>query len=107
MRLHRITDPRTGCPRYNEGGSSICSAVFEAQPGTRVKFPIKHSCELGPAARGGGVMRSVWVVNRLGMGLGVVIALLGACLLGATPALAGIGGSAVPTWPSTATVGDL
>ena len=52
-------------------------------------------------------MRSVWVVNRLGMGLGVVIALLGACLLGATPALAGIGGSAVPTWPSTATVGDL
>ena len=52
-------------------------------------------------------MRSVWVVNRLGMGLGVVIALLGACLLGATPALAGIGGSAVPTWPNTAKVGDL
>jgi hypothetical protein len=52
-------------------------------------------------------MRSVSVMNRLGMGLGVVIALLGACLLGATPALAGIGGSAVPTWPTTATVGDL
>src|SRR5262245_6133016 len=108
MRLHRITDPRTGCPRYNEGGSSICSAVFETQPVTRVKLPFRYSCELGPAARGGGgTMRSVWGANRLGMGLGVVIALLGACLLGATPALAGIGGSAVPTWPNTATVGDL
>src|SRR5262245_43516781 len=46
---------------------------------------------------------SSWV--RTGVGAGTV--LLGLALLGVTPVQAGVGGSAVPTWPGTATVGDL
>ena len=51
-------------------------------------------------------MHSVFGVIRLRLGL-AVIAMLGALVFGATPAVAGIGGSDVPTWPGTATVGDV
>src|SRR5882724_4628697 len=44
--------------------------------------------------------------NRLRAGLGVAVALLGVFFLGVLPAEAGIGGSATPTYPPTATVGD-
>src|SRR5262249_16001621 len=50
-------------------------------------------------------MHSVFGVGRLG--LVVVVAMLGALMLSATPAVAGIGGSDTPTWPTTATVGQI
>jgi hypothetical protein len=52
-------------------------------------------------------MRDVCGMSRLGVGLCISTAFLGAFLLGVTSAAAGIGGSNVPTWPGTATVGDV
>src|SRR5436190_22991963 len=50
-------------------------------------------------------MPSSFRMTRLG--LGVLTAMLAALVFGASPALAGIGGSATPTWPVAATVGDV
>ena len=44
---------------------------------------------------------------RLATGLGLVMAVLGTLFLSVTPAVAGIGGSDTPTWPTTAAVGNL
>src|SRR5262244_2648584 len=52
-------------------------------------------------------MRSAQFTSRLRTGVGAGAALLALVLLGVTPVHAGIGGTATPTWPATATVGDI
>src|SRR5262245_56218450 len=52
-------------------------------------------------------MRGDEFTSRLRTGVRVGAALLALVLLGIAPAHAGVGGSATPTWPGSATVGDI
>src|SRR5262245_60094787 len=52
-------------------------------------------------------MRSTYRGSRQRAGLSVGLVILGLVVLAVTPVHAGIGGTATPTWPGTATVGDL
>ncbi len=53
------------------------------------------------------MQRRAFNVSFYRTAVGVVMAFVGMLVLAVTPAVAGIGGSDVPTWPVSATVGDI
>src|SRR5262245_93624 len=73
----------------------------------RIATEIFGSAELKRKAEEERGMFRTFGDSRVGMVLGAVVMLLGTLLLSGTPVMAGVGGGAVPTWPATATVGEV